>query len=254
VTIGGNISVRNGDSLDYCWREAVASLLPVCDKVLICDCESTDGTKEAIEELAASNPKIMVGTYPWTDPKGDSSWWTGFLNFTREHLPTDYHIQLDADEILGDDCTTYALISEAAREGKVLLCQRWNFWRDPQHLIPPGVCCSPDVIRVAPQNLWMPSDCPDPRGEEIMRRAEPSRVQIFHYGFLRKREQFFLKAREVQRIWANGYDPRLEAAEKADGNWMQHEGVTGWENNLVPFEGRHPEIGRKWLLDRGYTL
>lgn len=253
-TLGGFVCIRDGDLLDYCWRESVNSLLAVCDEVVICDCDSSDGTRQIMDKWAADQPKVTLANFPWTDPKGDPWWYPNWLNYARQHLklrgPDTCVVYLDGDEILHED--SYAEVRNAADQGLSLICRRFNFWRDAQSLIPDGKCCGHEVIRVGPRDLWFPSDYPDPRANEIMRRAGPSNIQIMHYGFLRSREAFFRKAREVQRIWANDFDPRLVAAEKFEGVWSTMPGVTGWENNLVPFTGTHPKLIHRWLLQRGY--
>lgn len=250
MTLGGFIAIRNGFLLDYCWEIAAQSLLDCCDRIVICDSDSTDGTRQRIDEWAAKEPRITVTNFPWTDPKGDIWWWPNFLNAARQHLTTDWAIYLDADEILHAD--SYEEVRVAARDGKALKCHRFNFWRDERSLIPHGKCCGHEVIRVGPQRLWMPSDYPDPRAAEIQAMAQPSGVKIMHYGFLREKQAFFRKARTVLGIWANSYDERLERAEKFEGVWSTMPGVTGWENDLVPFTGTHPKLILPWLEARGY--
>lgn len=256
MKLGGFVCVRNVLNLDYCWREAVQSLLPICDEVVICDSDSEDGTSEIIRDWAHKEAKLTICNFPWTDPKGDNTWYPTWLNTAREHLKMKdgWCIYLDADEILHE--TSYPMVRWAAEKQKALVCERFNFWRDPQHLIPKGVCLGWEVIRVGPQRLFFPSDYPDPRAAEIMRIAQRiGKVEIMHYGFLRRREAFFRKARAVQRIWGgDSYDPRLEAAEIYDGEWACTPGITGWENKLDPFHGTHPSVIRPWLTERGYTL
>lgn len=251
MTLGGGISIRNGDLLDYCWEIAVASLLPICDQICICDSDSTDGTREKIDAWAKREPKIKVANFPWTEPKGNIWFWVEWLNFTRQQLDTDHFVQLDSDEVLHEAC--YHEVLQAARLGKALICERLNFWRDAQHLIPRGKCCGWEVIRVGPQKLWMGSDYPDPRANELMRTAVHSGVQIHHVGFLRERSAFFRKARVVLKMWHDAWDERLTVAEKAGGVWGAHPGVVEWVNELVPFCGSHPKLLHQWLRDRGHT-
>lgn len=248
MTLGGLVCIRNGFRLDYCWRESVKSLLPVCDRVLICDSDSNDGTRQWIDDWAKIEPKIVIANYPWTDPKGDTEWYPDWINFGRQHVPTDWFIHLDADELLHEQ--EYEEIRKQV--GSVLFLHRFNFWRDAKHLIPEGKCCGTRVLRMAGTTMPIPSDYPYKHSAPTEALAKDSHINVYHYGFLRYREQFFLKAKEVQRIWMNTYDPRLEAADKAGGNWMQHEGVTGWENNLNNFTGTHPDIIKPWLKERGY--
>jgi len=250
MTLGGNVCVRNAKKLDYCWVQAVQSLLNVCDKVILCDCDSDDGTRQEIDEWVKREPKLIPLNFPWTDPKGTSDWYPEWINYSRQHLPTDMHIQLDADEILHE--SDYGKIRKAAEDRKILIFNRLNFWTDHQHLIPEGFCCGTKVLRIAPTNMPIPSDYPYSPAAETMRLAEHSDIRVFHYGFIREKAAFFRKAREVLRIWANAYDPRLEAAEKYDGHWSKSPGVTGWENKLVEYNGDHPQLIKEWLKIRGY--
>lgn len=238
--------------LDYLIVQSVSSLLPICDEVVICDCDSDDGTKQIINDWATQEPKIKVVDYLWTDPKGDPGWYVTWVNYAKSNLSTSHCILLDADELLHEDSQREVL--DAARDKKVLICNRHNFWKDAQHLIPDGQCCSREVIRVGPTKMFMPSDYPDPRCQEAMDEAVKSNVQLFHYGFLRERKAFFRKARAVQKIWADDYDKRLEAAEKGEGNWMDHDGVVPWKDKLDKFKGTHPEIIKPWLRQRGYEI
>lgn len=250
MTLGGNVCIRNGTLLDYPWKEAVRSLLPICDKVIVCDCDSTDGTREQIDEWCNHEPKLIPLNFPWTDPKGDVNWWPTWLNYAREHLPTEMHIQLDADEVIHED--DYSTIKTEAKAGHTCFFKRLNFWRDPDHLIPEGVCCGTKVLRMAPTDMPIPSDYPYEPAARTMATAHEINARVFHYGFLREKKAFFRKAREVQRIWVNSFDPRLEAAEKHEGHWSEMPGVTGWENNLVNYDGSHPSAIRMWLEEHGF--
>lgn len=252
MTLGGNVTIRNGFALDYCWQEAVKSLLPICDEVVICDIESDDGTKEAIHEWCRRDDKITPVSMKWTDPRGDNQWWPEALNYARQHLSTDMHIQLDADELLHEE--DYPHIKEASNTGRTFFFQRLNFFKDHRNLIPEGVCCGTKVIRMAKKDTVLPSDYPYEPARQAMAEAQPSGFRIFHYGFLRRREAFFKKEREVLRIWANTYDSRLEAAERYEGNWFEMPGVTGWESRLVPYTGTHPTLAKEWLRNRGYSI
>lgn len=251
ATLGGNVVIRNGNSLDFCWREAIKSLLPVCDVVSVSDGESNDGTQEEIREWQKSEPKIVLNVYPWPEPKGDPDWFVKWLNYNREHVKADWQFQLDGDEVLHEK--SYDEIRMFIEAGKGTgVVTRYNFWRDHKHLIPEGFCCGKRVIRLAPQRLWLASDGENAQGREAAGMGQATGIEIFHYGFIRKRESFFQKERALQGYFFATYDPRLEAAEKVGGNWMEMEGVTGWEKNLDDYAGTHPAVALEWLKARGY--
>lgn len=250
--LAGILCVRNGFLLDYCWMESASSLLGVCDELVLCDCDSTDGTRQAMDDMAGLDPRINICNFPWTDPVRSNEWWPEYFNYARQHARSNFVAFLDADELFHE--RDYPAIRGVVERGETVWCHRYNFWRDAQHLIPEGQCCGTRVLRIGPRDFWYPSDYPDPKGRDgdILRKAVTSDIKIYHYGFLRKRDAFFRKARVVQHIWTGSFDPRLARAEQAGGNWMEHKGVTGWEDQLVDFTGSHPDAAQAWLKARGY--
>jgi glycosyltransferase involved in cell wall biosynthesis len=251
MTLGGNVVIRNGNELDFCWRESIASLLPVCDVVSVSDGESTDGTQEEIRQWMAREPKLVLNVYPWPDPVGDSDWFVKWINYNREHVAADWQFQLDGDEVLHEKSYQEIrnFIETPNRTGVVT---RYNFWKDHRHTIPDGHCLGKRVVRLAPQRLWLASDGEHPKGAEAASLGAPTGIEIYHYGFIRHRDRFFKKERLLQGYFFNSYDARLEAAEKSQGNWMENPGVTGWEGSLDGFEGTHPASALSWLKERGY--
>lgn len=248
-TIGGNICVRNGNEFDFCWREAIQSLLPVCDEVVVCDGQSTDGTWEDIQEWANIEPKIKTCVYEWKEPSGDPDFWVNWLNYARIHVKSDWHLQLDADEVLHED--SYPAVIEFVRHGdRSAICTRWNFWGDHQHIIPEGECVGKHVKRLAPQRVWMPSDGVHPLAAEICSLETWSSIQIFHYGFIRKRSAFFTKEKLIQKWFFGFHDPRLDVAEQNKGDWSKDASMPDWCRNPVAFTGTHPELMKKWINER----
>lgn len=252
MKISGYICIRNAKELDYCAHLSVASLLPVCDEVLVSDGESTDGTYEFFRNWAREEPKIRLVTYPWPNPHRDITWWTTWLNTAREQLAHPYQLQLDADEVL--DPRSYSCIRADAIAGLCSWYRRLNFWRDAQHLAPSGHVCGDAVVRAGPSNLWMPSDEPHPEGEpEIRKRAgwppNPDFLRIFHYGFLRKEKAMIEKVRVVNGAFFGTMDDRLVKAGAAGTPWVDSVQMAA---PLQEFNEPHPELAHAWLRERGY--
>lgn len=254
MKLGGIVCIRNGDELGYCWRECIQSLLPVCDVVAVSDGESLDGTQELLRAWADHEPKLVLNVYPWPNPKGNPSWYADWIQYARMHAPADYVFHLDADEVLHEESyeEVLRLALRPSSDRFSVVCRRFNFWRDNWHLIPEGHCCGHEVIRMAPQNLFLASDGYDPRGEEVPQLAQASGIKIMHYGFIRPWDKFFSKARNLQRLYFDQYDPRLEKAEALKENWASMPGVTGWEDQLTDYEGTHPKVMHDWLRKNGY--
>lgn len=252
-TLGGAVCIRNGDLLDFPWRQCVQSLLPVCDEVVLCvGSRSTDNTEEDAREWASREGKIKLCIWDWPDPKGDPDFWVKWLNYAREHITCDYHLQLDADEILHEDSYDEVRRFIQFTPGRSAVFTRYNFWKDHKHTIPDGHCLGKYVIRLAPAHVWLASDGCHPMGNEAVSISTRTSAQIFHYGFIRKRDAFFKKERLLQNYFFNSYDPRLESAEKEHGNWMQAYGMPDWVHQLDEYHGTHPAVIKPWLKERGY--
>jgi glycosyltransferase involved in cell wall biosynthesis len=256
-TLGGYVCIRNGFSLDYCWELAIASLLPVCDEVLLVDAESTDGTLEAAQLWAEKEPKLRVVQVPWDKPEGDKEWWIRFLNRGRAHLTTNYQITLDGDEVLSDHPDCHAAIREAVQDGRPRTFDRINFWGSVNTLIPEGHAIGKWVVRFGPREWHMPSDEGHPAGElPILDNAvRDGRLQIMHLGFLRREESFFRKAKVVLKAFfgKDGYDPRLARIE-AEGKPLSQVQDVEWTSRLTPWSGYLPDAVQRWLSERGHRV
>lgn len=253
--LGGFTVVRNGVNLDYSFVEAINSLLNVCEEVVVCDSDSTDGTTEILERWAEKEPRLKLINLPWPNPKGVSHhFFVGWLNYARQHLTTPQSVYLDADEVLDDRPEAIQALQEAVAKDKCLRVDRLNFFRDPQHLIPDGECCGKWCVRVGPSHLESVSDQPVHKGEkEIVDRAvEDGRIKIFHLGFLREQKAFYRKARAVLDQWFGRYDPRLEEGEKKGVPMWETD--CEWKDRLVPYtDNYYPESVKRWLRARGHS-
>jgi glycosyltransferase involved in cell wall biosynthesis len=252
-TIGAFICVRNGIELDYCFELAAESLLKVCDQLVLCDSDSTDGTRQALQRMADRDPRITVINWPWPNPVRESHhWFLRWLRYAQSHLTTDYCFYLDADETLQDSPDCHQALKAAAERGECIEVDRINYWRDAQSVVPEGHCCGRWCVRGGPTKYPVVSDEPHHHGEEPIvdnKQREPA-VIIHHLGFLRRKDAFYRKAKVVLHAWFGRHDTRLENGE--------NEGKQLWEteceftNQLVPFHGYQPEAVQRWLAARGH--
>lgn len=253
--ISGYTIVRNAIRGDYCIKECIQSLLPLCNEVVIGDASSDDGTTEMLREMADRNGKIRVIQQPWRQPIGEHKWFVDWINSTRKHLRYDFQMMLDADEVL--DEAAYPVVREAQRRKRSLWFMRYNFWRNGRTLVPQGETCGHMVVRCGPSKLFMPSDEPygteeHPEPEPLIRRRaikpEPLPV-IYHYGFLRKREGMIEKSKVNIPAFFGHWDWRLSKLMlHSDKPWHDH---LIHKNPYGEYSGTHPRHCHAWLKERG---
>lgn len=88
-------------SQGYPFVESFASVLPICDELLISDGYSTDGTFEVLQELASCNKKIKIHREKWT--KKDPSVLADVSNTMRWKCKGNYLFYLQPAEVVHED-------------------------------------------------------------------------------------------------------------------------------------------------------
>lgn len=256
--LGGYVCIRNNHELDYCVELSIASMLPLCEQVVVCDSDSTDGTKETLQRMAEKEPRIKLINMPWRNPRGVSHhYWVEWLNFARQHLDTKYQVTVDADEVIDDSPECWQALREACATGNP---SRWwrrnNYWKDPSLVIPPGYCCSHRVVRSGLTERAMPSDQPVHPGEYplVDEATEDNRLLVHHLGFLRDREKFYRKSERVLMIWFARGDERISRAEKEGKQLWESEAGAEYNDKLVKHSDRLPDAVQRWLAERGHSV
>lgn len=253
-TIGGNITIKNGISWDYCFEQCIESLLPICSVINVVDSDSTDGTRERLNDIVRAHSKVRVLNYEWPGKPGDRDCILDKMNWSRERLGTHYHLHLEADEVLSADSYPY-IIDAACEPASVLGMERLNFWGDAFHLLLPGRVLSPQVIRFAPTAYWLGGDAPHPKATQTEPEANWGAMhfcKIFHYGFMRKSAAYVGKYADLMRNinGSEAADPgtleHLKRCAETGENWMTH-----FNFGTIPFTGHHPASMVQWLRERG---
>ena len=249
--ITGITYAYNAIERDYCLEECIRSMLPICDEVIVVDCGSTDGTIELIDSI---DPKVRRIYHPFDLKSQGPRWLWKCINYARMQAKTPYILQLDADELIHE--ADYDVIREHIWTGRPCRAWRHNFWIDPQHELIEGRVVGTQVVRLAPQYYWLPSDephTPEPpvRVDAIPLAITGRRLRVFHYGFIRKLEAFVLKGKAMTEGYMGKPDDRLDIfltqGKSAFGHFVQ-------AKDVLDYTGTHPQLIHKWLIDRGHHL
>ncbi len=248
--ISGYIPVRDALRLDYCVSLAIQSLLPVCSEVIACDSDSSDGTREMLDEWATREPKLRVINWPWPNPNGFGRLLYTWLNFTREHCRYKYQITLDADEVLCPK--SYDQVRSLAAKNAPAWFSRLNFWGDPYHIAPHNTVCAQIVVRSGPTEWEMVSDDfyrPEPP-IKLHALRNPA-LRIFHLGFLRKEEAFYAKSQIVQQAILGQVDPVFDRAKAQGVPWHT---LAPFKQPLLNYSGDYPPGVVEWMRERNYSV
>jgi len=246
-TLGGITFVRNGIEYDYNFRETIDCLLAFCDKVVVLDAGSTDGTDKEIARYANANGKVSVvclDSSLWDSFKGREKL-AYFQNLALSILDTDYYFLLQADEVLHEDC--FQSVRDAIETGgDTFYCNRINLWKDAQHQLNvphERLPCNTYIIRLAKTNYLSIGD-----GESIEAKNPidySDEIDIWHYGFVRKKEVMKDKIINMQEnVFQMPRDAKLNNMEVFDWSaWFK-------DSDLIEVEKEHPIFIQKWIKNR----
>lgn len=250
--ISGYSFSHNAIKGDFCLKECIQSMLPICDEVVIGEASSDDGTAEMLHEWAKREPKLRIINQPWTQPVRNPRWFVEWINETRKHLNCSFQLTLDADEVL--DERGYPMILDAAEKNIPMWFERINYWRNARTVIPHGETCGNLVVRCGPSNLWMPSDEPYPthaEEPEIRKMAymPDSPPLIHHYGFLRNTKGMIEKCKvNLVGFFGENDSRMIEAEQHPERPWnfnFKH------KKPYLSYNGPQPKHCLKWLKERG---
>jgi hypothetical protein len=242
MRVSGFTFVRDAVRLDFPAREAVTSILPICDEFVVNVGRCDDGTVDLIRSIGS--PKIAVFESEW-DP---ALFVRGAINAQQTDLALDrcsgdWCFYLQADEVVHEDELDMIVrcmgdnLDRAEVEG--LLFHYYHFWGDYDRY---HTCHGwyDREIRVIRNGLgirsWKSAQSFRLSGRKL--RVVECGAHIYHYGWVRhpalmKRKQIALDSLHHDRHWIRAKHPN-----------PQEPFHYGPLNRLAKFRGTHPAVMR----------
>lgn len=239
---------HNLNKIRYPWKESIRSVMDVSDDVLVCECESTDGTLEDLKLLSFEFDKIVILRHPW-GPKKDIL--PRIANFCIDHVVTRWWLLVDADEVLHED--SHAELKQLVDRSDIdrVSMRFTHFLGDFESTYPFMYSRMPRMARRdSPWRFDLAGDaCAPSYGKKD--RTVDSNVDLYHYGKVHvgRRREAAVKEYEFQMMYREGEskywpDPRIVKAYK-EGS-IDYKAVntdrSGKTDHIKPFTGRHPKF------------
>ncbi len=247
--LGGITWMYNGESQDYCWREAIACLCELCDHVVALDAGSTDDSGYELLKLQAKYPNLNVVLSHheiWEAEKGKEKL-SVMQNMALSYLPKecDYYACLQADEIFHESSFPHIRAAiETGHEG--FYVSRINLWSDSQHYLNVDQSRMPVgnfIIRLAKTQYKSHDD-----GENILVNANRdfgADIRIYHLGFVRDNKKQVIKMKNMmENIFGWGLDSR-QVGKDTFSPWDYFTPA-----DVVPIREPLPKFVQEWARER----
>jgi hypothetical protein len=99
MKLSGFTYIRNGSALHYPFIESIKSLLPIVDEFIVLVCDSTDNTKELVENINDSKIRIYDSDWDQTAKlKGEIH--SNKTNESLKYITGDFGFYLQGDELV----------------------------------------------------------------------------------------------------------------------------------------------------------
>jgi hypothetical protein len=240
VRISGFSFARNAVRLDYPLREALLSVLPIVDElvVAVASGEHDDDTRGLVESI--DDPRVRVVDGIWDESRRHLAY-SDMTNEALDACTGDWCLYVQADEVLHEeDLETIRrraaeLLDDRRVEG--MLFDYLHFFGDFRH-IQRGQGWYPREIRMVRNGMSIRSvrDAQSFRKPPQRRlTVARARARIFHYGWVRHPRSMQAKA---ESFWSH----RLGAAEAAARHGGTSEFDYGPLGRLERWEGSHPHV------------
>lgn len=254
-SLGGSLFVRNAIKYDYCIEEAVLSLVPICDEIVVGDAGSDDGTLDVLNTLKADYGNIRVIEGLKWECADNYERLSILANQTKEYLKTDWHFMLQADEVLHEN--SYDHIRKLANHNgpNGYMCRRYNFYGNVNRHIRFDIenhtkPCSDKIMRLAKLECNAYSDAESLQIQNC-NTSHTDKIMIFHYGMVRDRKIFVDKIINMQS-WFHGTSgtPDKAVVEMKNNN----EAFDPWKcrdiSDTTELKIEHPKVAEDWVKCR----
>lgn len=238
--ISGFTFVRNAIALGYPVREALQSILPLVDElvVVVAAGETDDGTRELIASL--DDPRLRIIDAAWDASRGERAY-ADLTNLALDGCTGDWCFYVQADEVVHEH--DHPVLLERCRRllpdrrVEALLFDYLHFFGDYQH-VQRGQGWYATEIRIVRNGVGIRSV----RDAQSFRHADGRRLtvaranaRVFHYGWARHPALMQKKTREFwsHRVSADEVEARCGATLEFD---------YGPLGRLPRWNGEHPKV------------
>lgn len=238
MKISGFTIVRNGNIYAYPFTEAILSILPLCDEMIVNVGKSDDDTLEAVRSV--KNSKIRIIESEWDMNLKGGKVLSVETNKALQECTGDWCFYIQSDEVLHEKY--YDEVYDSMKLYKDNLRIEGLRFRY-KHFYG-----SYDYFQDNYRNWYIKESRIVRRNENIIswgdamdfRHRDGSRIKqtdinacIYHYGWVRPPEKLLNKRRDFELLYNSGEEARNK--------------ISGFQNyddlgNLKIFKGAHPEV------------
>ncbi|HMS66343.1 MAG TPA: glycosyltransferase family 2 protein [Ignavibacteria bacterium] len=250
MKISGFTIVRNGNLYAYPFKEAILSILPLCDEMIVNAGYSDDNTLETVKSI--NDKKIRIIESEWDMDLKDGKVLSVETNKALKECTGNWCFYIQGDEILHEkyyDEVRSAMIkykNDKSVEG--LRFKYEHFYGSYDYVQDNYRNWYLREVRIIKrsENIVSWGDAMDFRhkdGSKIL--YKDIKAKIYHYGWVRPPDKLINKRKDFERLYNSD-----EVAEKNISKFQNYDDL----GNLKMFNETHPEVMKERISESNWNF
>ena len=253
MKVSGFTFIRNAIKLDYPIVEAIQSILPICDEVIVAVGNSDDETLALVKDI---DPKIRIIETVWDDSLREGGQVLAVETdkaFKAISKDSDWAVYIQGDEVMHEGYHSNILkaMNRYVNDDNVdgLLFKYHHFYGSYDY-IGDAIQWYPKEIRIVKNNpsIYSFGDAQGFKkgtGEKL--NVADIDAYIHHYGWVKSPEAMQRKQETFHKLWH-------------DDNWVEKNVIKATEFDyseiqaLWKFTGTHPTVMQKRIDEKGWKF
>lgn len=250
MKVSGFTIVRNGMLYAYPFKEAILSILPLCDEMIVNVGKSDDETLEVVKSIKSNKIKIIESEWDMSLREGRVL--SVETNKALKECSGDWCFYIQGDEVVHEKY--YDNINSAMKkysaDKNIEGLRFWykHFYGSYDYIQDNYRNWYIREVRIIKNNeniiSWGDAmDFSHKDGSKIF--SKDINAEIFHYGWVRPPEKLINKRKDFERLYNCG-----EIAERNISQFQNYDDL----GNLKRFEGSHPEVMKERIKESNWSF
>ena len=250
--VSGFTFIRNAVKLDYPVKEAILSILPLVDEMIVAVGAGEDSTRELIASLG---PKIRIVDTQWDDSLREGGKVLAVETnkaFDAISKQADWCFYIQGDECLHEKYHSEILAQMSRykedKEVDGLLFDYAHFYGSYDYLGDSRTWYRKE-IRIIKNDKSISSyrDAQGFRKDGKKLRVKPIQAEIYHYGWVRHPKYQMAKLREANKLWHDDayINQKFDASKDFDYAEI---------DSIKSFEGTHPAVMQERITKMNWSF
>jgi hypothetical protein len=254
LKVSGFTFIRNALKFDYPVVEAISSILPLCDEMIVSIGNSEDATEQLIQSI--HSPKIKISYSVWDDLLKEGGKVLAMETdkaFDNVAADSDWCIYIQADEVIHEKY--YSIICEAMEKYKDdksvegLLFKYLHFYGSYDYVGDSRTWYSHEIRIIRnDKNIRSYRDAQGFRKNDQKLRVKLIDAYIYHYGWVKHPQQQLSKRLQFEKLYSS--ERFANKISREETNAFDYSMI----DSLQKFAGTHPSVMKQRLENKNWDF